>query len=119
MLCNSGRKGYMDFGYAIRTLREERGWVQEELAFRCNTTSATISRIEQGRAQPSFSMLHALAHGFGLTLSELIAVSEGAKRPPPSPTEDPLDNEATQLFKSLSPIQKAACLSFIRAMLRP
>ena len=109
----------MDFGYAIRALREERGWVQEELAFRCNTTSATISRIEQGRAQPSFSMLQALAQGFGLSVSELIAVSEDAKLPQLSPTEDPLDNEATQLFKTLSPIQKAACVSFIRAMLMP
>ncbi len=109
----------MNIGLAIRTLRQSRGWVQEELAFRCNTTGATISRIEQGKAQPSFTMLKALAHGFGVEMFQLVANAEGITSPQVRQSEDPMGREAIQYFEALTTAQKRAVLDLMRALTQP
>ena len=109
----------MNIGLAIRTLRQSRGWVQEELAFRCNTTGATISRIEQGKAQPSFTMLKALAQGFGMEMFQLVAHAEGATQPQVTRSDDPMGREALQHFEVLTTAQKRAVLDLMRTMTHP
>lgn len=109
----------MNIGLAIRTLRQSRGWVQEELAFRCNTTGATISRIEQGKAQPSLAMLKALAHGFGVEMFQLVAQAEGITKPTLTRSDDPMGREAIQHFDALTTAQKKAVLDLMRAMIQP
>ncbi|WP_443025736.1 helix-turn-helix domain-containing protein [Sphingomonas sp. PB2P12] len=43
-------------GATIRAARRERGWSQEELAFRADVSQTIISRIERGRKASSISM---------------------------------------------------------------
>lgn len=42
-------------GATIRAARRERGWSQEELAFRADVSQTIISRIERGRKTSTIS----------------------------------------------------------------
>lgn len=68
----------MNIGGTIRALREHRKWSQEELGLRVNTSTANISRIEAGKYRPGEAVLQALADEFGISVSELYALAEGA-----------------------------------------
>ncbi|WP_037603553.1 helix-turn-helix domain-containing protein [Streptacidiphilus rugosus] len=63
----------MTAGELIRHRREELGWSQARLAQAAGTGQALISRIEQGRVNPTVEMLTRLAEAMGaqinLTLS--------------------------------------------------
>ncbi|MFV0370743.1 MAG: helix-turn-helix domain-containing protein [Azonexus sp.] len=67
----------MKIGATVRSLRQERGMTQEELAFRANTTAGTISRIETNRHHPGEQLLDTLASALGLRVHELVAHAEG------------------------------------------
>lgn len=71
----------MNIGAVIRKLRDERGWNQDELAFRTGTTAANISRIENGKHGPSEMRLKLLAREFGCHVYQLIALAEGVESP--------------------------------------
>jgi transcriptional regulator with XRE-family HTH domain len=68
----------MNIGGTIRALREQRKWSQEELGLRVNTSTTNISRIEAGKYRPGESVLQALAAEFGIRVSALYAMAEGA-----------------------------------------
>lgn len=108
----------MNIGLAVRMLRKERQWPQEELAFRCHTTGATISRIEQGKTAPSVAMLAALAEGLGTSVHALIALAEGVSLPQSTHTESAIDREGGQLFQALPPEQKPVFIQLMRALLK-
>jgi len=51
--------------FYVRTLRERRGWTQEDLAARSDVAQNTISKIESGfTRQPAFRIIVALARAF-------------------------------------------------------
>ena len=52
----------------IRTLREERGWTQLELANKLGVTPATVYNWERGKYEPKASQLRALARAFGVSM---------------------------------------------------
>jgi len=56
----------------IRRRREERNTTQEQLAFDAGITSSSLSRIERGRSNPSWTTVRRLAAALGLSLSELV-----------------------------------------------
>lgn len=60
-------------GERIRTLREERGWDQEETAYRARLASSTLSKIECGRHSPRLVTLQAIAEALGVSVAELLA----------------------------------------------
>lgn len=68
----------MNIGGTIKALREQQKWSQEELGLRVNTSTTNISRIEAGKYRPGEAVLQALAIEFGLKVSELYAMAEGA-----------------------------------------
>ena len=49
------------FGQWLRGIREERGYVMEELASRADISQATISNLERGRRNPTRKMVTRLA----------------------------------------------------------
>lgn len=49
------------FGQWLRAIREERGFVMEELAARAEISQATISNLERGRRNPTRKMVTRLA----------------------------------------------------------
>lgn len=59
-------------GRRIKELRGERGMTQEELADRSGLFRTYLSRIERGTANPTLSMLHALATAFRVDVTELL-----------------------------------------------
>lgn len=61
------------FGQRIRALRLAQGLNQEELAEHCGLFRTYMSRIETGQANPTLTMIHALATSLGVTAAELFA----------------------------------------------
>ena len=61
------------FGTRIRELRLAAGLRQEDLAERCGLFRTYMSRIETGRANPTLTMIHALADSLGVAVAELFA----------------------------------------------
>ena len=62
----------MNFGQILRTLREERGIYQKELASYLNVSISTISNYENGVHFPDFELLSLIADFFGVTADYLI-----------------------------------------------
>ncbi|MDP1733514.1 MAG: helix-turn-helix transcriptional regulator [Sulfuritalea sp.] len=69
----------MNLGKVIRELRGQRGWSQDELAFKIGTTAANLSRIESDKHGPSSDLLSSIAFVFGIKVYELIALTEGVQ----------------------------------------
>lgn len=61
----------MNLGERIKSLREERGWTQEELAKKISIGQQYISKYESGKAFPSFKTLEKLADAFGVSVDFL------------------------------------------------
>jgi transcriptional regulator with XRE-family HTH domain len=65
--------GIQAFGMHLRTLREGRGWSQQELADVANITKKTVYRIETAQTAPTLDVLLCLAEGLELPLRELVS----------------------------------------------
>ena len=66
----------MGFGTRIRTLRDQLGMTQEELARQLNVSRPAVGTWEQGRAKPRLDKLQQLADLFGVRVSELMGEGE-------------------------------------------
>ncbi|MGW2391533.1 helix-turn-helix domain-containing protein [Streptomyces lydicamycinicus] len=55
------------FGQQLRTLRDERGWTQDELAERAGCSGAHISAVETGRRSPTQRFAKSIDRAFGTT----------------------------------------------------
>ncbi|MGH2854000.1 MAG: helix-turn-helix domain-containing protein [Solirubrobacteraceae bacterium] len=55
----------------IRRLREERGVTQEDLAHEAGVTTGTLSKIERGLANPSWTTVERIARALSVSLGEL------------------------------------------------
>lgn len=60
------------FGSRIRELRALAGLTQEDLAERCGLFRTYMSRIETGQANPTLTMIHALAGALGVAAAQLL-----------------------------------------------
>jgi transcriptional regulator with XRE-family HTH domain len=58
-------------GQAIRQLREKRGTTQEDLAHAADITTGTLSLIERGHANPTWSTVKGVAAALGVSMGEL------------------------------------------------
>lgn len=58
-------------GKAIRQLREKRGTTQEDLAHRADITTGTLSLIERGQANPTWSTVKGIAAALSVSMGEL------------------------------------------------
>lgn len=59
------------FAKRLKTIREERGLSQEELALLCGINRTYIGRIENLQRNPSLVIISKIAEGCNMTLSEL------------------------------------------------
>lgn len=66
------------FGDAVRRLRQERGWTQEELAHRTGFDRKSVNRIENASYSPAVDRLFPLADALGVAVSALFADDPGA-----------------------------------------
>jgi transcriptional regulator with XRE-family HTH domain len=58
-------------GKCVRELRTDAGWTQVEFAERCGFYQTYMSRIENGRANPTLNALEVIANTLGLTIFEM------------------------------------------------
>src|SRR3569832_187853 len=65
-------------GSRLRLEREARGWSLSDLAARSGVSRAMINKVERGESSPTAALLGRLSGAFGLTLSALLARTEGA-----------------------------------------
>lgn len=63
-------------GLRVRQLRAKQGYTQEEFAERVGMYRTYMSRIESGSANPTLTMLYAMASGLGVPLVELFGPPE-------------------------------------------
>lgn len=59
------------FGQRVRELRLAAGMTQEDLAERCGLFRTYMSRIETGQANPTLTMIHALADSLDVPVDAL------------------------------------------------
>lgn len=59
------------FGQRVRELRNASGMTQEDLSERCGLFRTYMSRIETGRANPTLTMIQALANSLGVPVVAL------------------------------------------------
>ncbi|MBE1499614.1 ribosome-binding protein aMBF1 (putative translation factor) [Amycolatopsis lexingtonensis] len=58
-----------ELGAEVRTLREERGWTQTELAERAGMTQSAMARFEAGGTIPTLPVLERVATALQMRLS--------------------------------------------------
>lgn len=66
------KSNYKKFGQLVKEWREDRGFTQEELAYRSKISVTYISKIENGQTNVSLDTICKIATGLGITLSELL-----------------------------------------------
>lgn len=59
-------------GKRIRSLREKRGWSQEEFADICGLHRTYMGSVERGERNLTLNSLHTIARALKLTLSEVL-----------------------------------------------
>lgn len=61
-----------------RELRTERQWSLDQLAVRSGVSKGMLVQIEQSRTNPSIATLCRVADAFGVTLAQLVELSDGS-----------------------------------------
>lgn len=69
------------FGRCVRQLRTEAGLSQVEFGEKCGFYQTYLSRIENGRANPTLNAMEVIANALGLTIYELWDRVRGLQRP--------------------------------------
>lgn len=62
----------LKLGQRISSLRKRKGLTLEKLAYEVGISKGNLSNIENGKRDPRFSTLSAIADGLGLTLGQLL-----------------------------------------------
>lgn len=70
----------LNIGEIIKRLRRERDLTQEEVAAHLGVSYQSVSKWERGEGYPDITMLPALANYFGVSLDELLGMSESEKQ---------------------------------------
>ncbi len=71
----------MDIGGRLKSVREDRGLTQRDLAGRAGLTNGAISLIEQNKSSPSVASLKRLLDAIPMTMSEFFSEFEGNEAP--------------------------------------
>ena len=69
-------------GKCVRDLRMGTGMTQVEFAERCGFYQTYMSRIENGRANPTLNAIEVIANALGLTVFDLFEQVKGTRAPP-------------------------------------
>ncbi len=96
----------MNIGKIIKSLREAQKWTQDELAFRTETSTANISRIENDKHQAGQALLESLAKQFGYKVYQLIALAEGVETPIIPVNSNPKEEQLLANFRLMNEEQK-------------
>ena len=62
----------IQLGNRIKTIRQSKGITQVQLSFDCDMEKASLSRIEAGKVNVSYMILHRISIGLVVTMLELV-----------------------------------------------
>lgn len=68
-------------GNTVREMRKAKGLTLADLAEATSLSTAIVSQIERGRANPSFSTLAQLAHGLNIPVGKLFSDGDDTRSP--------------------------------------
>lgn len=103
-------------GKNIKTIREQKGLMQKEVAAAADMQASNYSKIESGQRDISVEALDRIAKLFGMTVDEIIHF-EDKKTPKPVTVEDKTATEKIQLISQLDDDDKNAVYRIIDGML--
>ena len=69
----------LQLGKHLRKLREQRGWSQEELAFRCNLHRTYIGSVERGEYNLTLLTLRKITDKLGISLADALRSISGRR----------------------------------------
>ena len=68
-------------GKCVRDLRSDAGWTQVEFSERCGFYQTYMSRIENGRANPTLNAVEVIANALGITVFDLFERVKATRSP--------------------------------------
>tara|TARA_R100000935_G_scaffold10653_3_gene21236 strand:- start:356 stop:940 length:585 start_codon:yes stop_codon:yes gene_type:complete len=71
----------VDIGQRLRSIREDRGLSQRELATKAGLTNGTISLIEKNKTSPSVASLKSLLDAIPISMAEFFSTLEDTQTP--------------------------------------
>lgn len=101
----------MNFGNKIRTLIEEQGITQKELASHLNIAPSTVSSYVQNTREPDFATLKSFAKYFNVSIDYLLDFRTGH-------TNTCQEDELLRIFRCLTNEQKEVCIEQCRVFLK-
>ena len=102
---------FMPFCDTLRTLIDERGLTQKQLAKDLEIPVSTLGGYVQGTSEPDFETLKLFANYFNVSADYLLNLKIGN-------TQTPLENELLRIFRSLSTEQQELYLEQGKAFIR-
>lgn len=103
-------------GKNIKTIREQKGLIQKEIASVAEMQASNYSKIESGQRDISVEALDKVAQFFGMTVDEVIHF-EDTKTLSPVKVEDKTASEKVHLISQLDEDDKNAVYRIIDGML--
>ena len=101
----------MDVLVKLQKLLNERGWTMYRLSKESGLSEKTVSNIYRRGTMPSIPTLEAICCAFGITMSEFFSETDTLDM-------NPSLKEIFEKWPSLTPEQKEATLTMIRAFRR-
>ena len=101
----------MDVLVKLQKLLDERGWTMYRLSKESGLSEKTVSNIYRRGTMPSIPTLEAICSAFGITMSEFFSETDTLDLNPDL-------REVFEKWPSLTPEQKEATLTMIRAFRR-
>lgn len=102
-----------NYGERLKSLRQERGFTQEEIALRADMTPSYYGQIERGTANPTVSMLEKICAVMGISISDIFTDSNTNLL-----GIDALSMQILHQISGISDREKALILSLIRTALK-
>lgn len=90
---NIAKDPQIALGRAIRLRREELGVSQQDLGLDVGYDQGWISHIENGRTNPAYGTVDAIARALQWPLSQLVALAESIETNDRKPLNQPLQRE--------------------------
>jgi ribosome-binding protein aMBF1 (putative translation factor) len=95
------------FGQRLAALRKQRGWTQNELAERLDTTVKMVTYYEREAENPTHKTIEAIASVFEVSSADLMGHANGQTNGhKPSVTPSAVDQQA---FSAAAPKAKGGC----------
>ncbi len=105
----------MKFNKKLVTLRKQKGWSQQDLCDQIGVHIAHLSRLENGKSQPSVELLRKIAQAFGVTMDYL--VDEEAEEASPVTIKNKSLAKKLELLEHLDQEDQQTIINVIDSML--